>query len=367
MRPSFRRSLALLWPIPVAGLAAPLLRLLITGLPAEGAGRYLAGVLILAATSALLALGVGSWWLRRKLFRPLAEINAAAARLAAGELGNRSDLPEMEELGALAADLRRVADRVETRIERLESERDELREATARDLKKTLRLSEIRRDLVANVSHELKTPLTAIRGYAETLQDGALEEPGVALGFVGSILEQCARLEALLRDLLTLSRLEGREKPHTLESVDLSHLARHAVEVLSPQSRARQVEVSLDIPATLPAIAGDREELERLFLNLVENAIKYNRRGGRVEVRLVAGEDEVLLEVEDDGIGIPEDALGRVFERFYRVDKGRARDQGGTGLGLSIVKHAARAHGGRVEVDSRLGEGSVFRVYLPRT
>ncbi len=241
----------------------------------------------------------------------------------------------------------------------------------ARDMTETLRLAEIRKDLVANVSHELKTPLTAIRGYAETLADGALKDAGVADGFVRRILEQCARLEALLRDLLTLSRLESRRRPdgptpRAREAVDLGELARRAVEVLATQARAREVELSLDAPATLPAVDGDREELERLLLNLIENAVKYNRPGGEVDLRLLAAGEEVVIEVHDTGIGIPDDALERIFERFYRVDKGRSRDQGGTGLGLSIVKHAARTHGGRVEVESRLGVGSVFRVRLPQ-
>ncbi len=240
----------------------------------------------------------------------------------------------------------------------------------ARDMTETLRLAEIRKDLVANVSHELKTPLTAIRGYAETLEDGALGDAEVASGFVRRILEQCARLEALLRDLLTLSRLESRRgpdgrPPRDREAVDLGELARRAVEVLATQARTREVELSLDAAAPLPAVDGDREELERLLLNLVENAVKYNRPGGEVGVRLLADGAEVVIEVRDTGIGIPDDARSRIFERFYRVDKGRSRDQGGTGLGLSIVKHAARTHGGRVEVESRLGVGSVFRVRLP--
>ena len=228
----------------------------------------------------------------------------------------------------------------------------------------SLRLAQIRKDFVANVSHELKTPLTAIRGYAETLEDGALAKPELALRFVRSILEQCERLSNLLRDLLTLSRLESHPAP-AREAVDLAKSARRALEILAPQARAREVGIALSTEDGLPVVLGDGGELERLLLNLIENAVKYNRPGGEVEVRLSAEGSEVLLEVQDTGIGIPADALDRIFERFYRVDKGRSRNQGGTGLGLSIVKHAARSHGGRVEVDSRLGKGSVFRVRLP--
>ncbi len=235
-----------------------------------------------------------------------------------------------------------------------------------RDVTRELRLAKARRDLVANVSHELKTPLTAIRGYAETLEDGALEQPPVARRFTGSILEQCARLEALLRDLLTLSRLDSRQQsPPAREPVDLVELARSAVEMLAVRARKAEVELTLEAAEGLPSVTGERDELERLLLNLIENAIKYNRPGGEVKVSLEERDSEVVLQVLDTGIGIPEAALERIFERFYRVDKGRARDQGGTGLGLSIVKNVARSHGGRVEVESRLGEGSAFRVSLP--
>ena len=241
--------------------------------------------------------------------------------------------------------------------------RTQLAEATAeRD-----RLSDIlasRNELVANVSHELKTPLTAIRGSAETLEDGAMAKPEVARRFTGRILEQCERLEALLRDLLTLSRLESRPQPPDREPLDLTGVARHAIEVLAPRAVERDVDLRL-ATAAAPRVAGHRGELERLFLNLIENAIKYNRPGGEVEVRLRSDGPEAVIEVVDDGIGVPDDSLERIFERFYRVDKGRARRQGGTGLGLAIVKHVARHHGGTVEVESRLGEGSTFRVRLP--
>ncbi len=235
-----------------------------------------------------------------------------------------------------------------------------------RDVTLELRLAEARRDLVANVSHELKTPLTAIRGYAETLEDGALEELPVARRFIRSILEQCARLEALLGDLLTLSRLDSRQQRQPRpEALDLARLTRRAVEVLAPRARKAEIELAVRAPEELPVV-GEHDELERLLLNLIENAIKYTRPGGEVSVSLEEQGPEAVIEVRDTGIGIPEDALDRVFERFYRVDKGRARDQGGTGLGLSIVKNVVRSHGGKVEVESRLGSGSLLRVLLPR-
>ncbi len=240
----------------------------------------------------------------------------------------------------------------------------------ARDTTQATRLDEMRRDFVANVSHELKTPLSAIRAYGETLRDGALDDRGTAQRFVERVLEQSYRLQDLLDDLLTLSRLESLEPRHEPSPVDLVAVARRAIELLSERARSRKVDVVLETPGgPVAPILGDREGIERLLQNLLDNAIKYNREGGKVTARISrratdAGEC-VAIEVADTGIGIPKDALPRVFERFYRVDKGRARAEGGTGLGLAIVKHVAQSAGGKVEVTSELGLGTTIRVVIP--
>jgi two-component system phosphate regulon sensor histidine kinase PhoR len=233
----------------------------------------------------------------------------------------------------------------------------------ARDITAVLRLAEMRRDFVANVSHELKSPLAAIRGYAETLADGALADPPAARRFTGRILRQCGRLQSLLEDLLTLSRLESAEPALERQPVELSGLARRSADLLAAAATERGV--ALEVEGDPVAVSGDPDALERLLLNLLDNAVKYNRPGGAVRVRTGRSDGEALLEVHDTGIGIPADSLPRVFERFYRVDKGRSREEGGTGLGLAIVKHVAQQHGGRLEVESTLGQGSVFRLLLP--
>ena len=250
----------------------------------------------------------------------------------------------------------------------------------ARDTTELARLARVRSDFVANVSHELKTPLAAIRGFAETLRDGALDEPETARRFVDRTLDQCRRLQMLLDDLLVLSRLESPDAPREHRPVDLARLVERAVETVAPGARERQVAIEVEAAPGLPPVAGDADGLERLLLNLLDNAVKYNRPGGRVTVRLEGGDadggaahggaaadgpGEVTLVVADTGIGIPAAARERIFERFYRVDSGRARDEGGTGLGLAIVKHVAQSHGGRVEVTGRPGGGSTFRVHLP--
>ncbi|HEY4564337.1 MAG TPA: ATP-binding protein [Thermoanaerobaculia bacterium] len=235
----------------------------------------------------------------------------------------------------------------------------------ARDTTELTRVADMRRDFVANVSHELKTPLAAIRGYAETLRDGALDEPPTARRFTDRILSQCRRLQELLDDLLILSRLEGLDAALDREPVDLEAVARRAVELLTPSAREKRVEIELQEEEEVPAVQGDAVNLERLLLNLLDNAIKYNRPDGKITVRVGRYGSDALLEVSDTGIGIPAESIPRIFERFYRVDKGRAREEGGTGLGLAIVKHIAQAHGGQVDVESRMGRGSTFRVRLP--
>lgn len=234
----------------------------------------------------------------------------------------------------------------------------------AQDITAFLRLSEIRRDFVANVSHELKTPLSAIRGFAETLADGAKDDPKASKRFLKRILKQCTRLEALLSDLLTLSRLEhaagrGRKAP-----VDLAEIVEEVIEDVEESAAKRSLTLTSEI-RSVPSIDGDAGALERMCVNLLDNAVKYNREAGEVRVRLFESSGNVILEVEDSGIGIPASSVDRLFERFYRVDKGRSRKEGGTGLGLAIVKHAANLHGGNVEVESELGRGTLFRVRLP--
>lgn len=232
-----------------------------------------------------------------------------------------------------------------------------------REVTEFLLLSEIRRDLVANVSHELKTPLTAIRGYAETLVDGALEDEKTSRLFTERILQQCVRLEAILNDLLTLSRLEQDDQELPRERVSFSRIVEEAAEVLGAIAQNRKVALALKLEPVV--LVGDHQALAELCLNLMENAIKYNSAPGRVEIQLTEAAGWAELTVQDTGQGIPHEAIPRIFERFYRVDRGRSRSEGGTGLGLAIVKHAVERHDGTVEVESTLGQGSVFRVRLP--
>ena len=235
------------------------------------------------------------------------------------------------------------------------------------DVTRLKRLEAVRRDFVANVSHELKTPVTSIKGFAETLEDGALEDPAAAHRFVRIIAGQADRLNSIIEDLLALSTLEqsGDSPLLQLEEADLCDVVAVALEVCGPKAEAKSIELREDCPGRLLARVSP-PLLEQAVVNLIDNAVKYSTEGSTVVVTLEERGDEVVVSVIDEGQGIAREHLPRLFERFYRVDKARSRDLGGTGLGLAIVKHVAQIHGGRVSVDSVPGRGSTFRIHLPR-
>jgi len=238
--------------------------------------------------------------------------------------------------------------------------------AVFHDITRLKELEKIRRDFVANVSHELRTPLTTIKGYAETLLEGALKEE-VASQFVQVIKRHSDRLEKIVEDLLILSKIESKEFQLKMESLSVSDLIGDVLDFIKEPLNKKKISVSVgELPLTL-LVNGDRQYLEQVLINILDNAIKYGHERGRMIISATERDQrEVEISVKDDGIGIPKEDLLRVFERFYRVDKGRSHDLGGTGLGLSIVKHIVQAHGGRIWVESQLGEGSTFYFTLPQ-
>jgi two-component system phosphate regulon sensor histidine kinase PhoR len=226
-------------------------------------------------------------------------------------------------------------------------------------------LERVRRDFVANVSHELKTPLTSIKGYVETLLDGAADEAAMRARFLEKIQKNADRLSHLVSDLLSLSRIESEQDVDKREPLDWAEMLQDAAR--RHEDAVRQKSLQLEVrPAAEPVVVlGDREAVIEILDNLLDNAIKYSPTGGRIRLVLSRGEESGTLTVEDTGAGIPEEDLDRIFERFYRVDKARSRELGGSGLGLSIVKHLVQAMEGEVSVRSRVGEGSCFTVRLP--
>ena len=228
------------------------------------------------------------------------------------------------------------------------------------------RLERVRQDFVANVSHELRTPLTAIKGYVEALRDGVLQDPTQAEKFLGVIQRHSERMDKIVSDLLLLSEMESADRVLQKETVHLPEIIRTAVETLRPLAEGKKQNLRVEPMEGLPSLRADSQKIHQVLINLLHNAISYTPEEGSITMEAMPVPDGVEVSVADNGIGIRPEDLSRIFERFYRVDKGRSRELGGTGLGLSIVKHIVEAHGGKVGVESKPGRGSRFTFFLPR-
>lgn len=233
------------------------------------------------------------------------------------------------------------------------------------DISELRRLENLRQDFVANVSHELKTPLASIKAYAETLRLGAVNDAENNMHFVGRIEEQAERLHRLILDMLQIARVESGEEAFEITLVSIDQVVDACIAHYAPTAERDQIQLVVEAPTDIVLARADEDGLRTILDNLVSNALKYTGQNGQVTVRWRANGQNAELEVQDTGIGIDEKHQTRIFERFYRVDKARSRELGGTGLGLSIVKHLAQAFGGSVELTSQPGKGSVFRVFLP--
>jgi two-component system phosphate regulon sensor histidine kinase PhoR len=235
------------------------------------------------------------------------------------------------------------------------------------DVTEVRRLESLRRDFVANASHELRTPVAAVRSATETLRSGALDDPGAAIRFVDIIERNAMRLQSLVEDMLELSKLESNEFKLKRERVELGSVVPIVLALFRERAEKKGVRLTAELAPDASAVEGDPRALEHVLSNLVDNAVKYCPPGTRVLVSATKlDEERIRLVVSDTGPGIPPEHLPRVFERFYRVDAGRSRELGGTGLGLSIVKHMVEAMRGKVSVESEVGKGSTFTVSLPR-
>ena len=233
------------------------------------------------------------------------------------------------------------------------------------DITRLRQLERMRRDFVANVSHELRTPLTSIKGYAETLADGALDDKTAATRFIGIISTNADRLNLLLDDLLDLSRLESEQFRIEKRECDLRRLIDSSMATVRAPAESKGVALQFSMEGEYSVLC-DAQHMENALTNLLDNAVKYTPEGGRVEVGLRLEGKRAWIEISDTGIGIPAADLDRIFERFYRVDKGRSRAMGGTGLGLAIVRHVVDAHGEQVSVQSEVGRGTTFGVSFSR-
>ncbi|HUI52811.1 MAG TPA: ATP-binding protein, partial [Terriglobales bacterium] len=233
------------------------------------------------------------------------------------------------------------------------------------DITELRKLERVRRDFVANVSHEFRTPLTAIQGFAETLLGGAIDDPQNRTRFLEIILEHSRRLARLTEDLLMLSKMDAERLELEVHAINVRQLIESCVETSQHRAAEKNLNVSTSVPPNLPEIAGDRRRIAEVLQNLLDNAVQYTLAGGKIVLSAEAKGNEVVFTVADTGIGIPRADQPRIFERFYRVDVARSREAGGTGLGLSIAKHLVEAHGGRLWVDSEVGQGSKFHFSVP--
>ncbi len=237
--------------------------------------------------------------------------------------------------------------------------------AAFHDISEIRKLENIRREFVANVSHELRTPLTSIKGYTETLLSGALEDPMHNRAFVQTIQDHTNQLHRLIEDVLALSAIEAKKVEYRWEAIALQDVAARLIKGLAPMAKAKNVTVDNQLAADLPKVRADKDKLAQILMNLIDNAIKFNRDGGHVEINATPGKGVMTLTVKDTAAGIAPSDLPRIFERFYRANKAHTHDIVGTGLGLAIVKHLTEAHQGTITVESIVGKGSTFILTLP--
>jgi signal transduction histidine kinase len=293
-------------------------------------------LLVAGAIAAAIALGLARW-LARGMTQPLRDMAQAARQMETGDYSRRVHTTSRDEVGQLATAFNRMSGELES-------------------------LERLRRELVANVSHELKTPISALRAHLENLLDG-VEEPDPETLQV--MLSQSERLSRLVEQLLDLSRLESGELTLRREGVPLRRLVAEVLSEVEVVRSGREVRVEDRVPDDIPAVFGDRERLHQVLFNLLDNAVRLTPPGGEVVVSAHRVDGRCEVSVTDTGPGIPAEHLPRLFERFYRVDPARARDDGGTGIGLAIARSVVEAHGGRIRAESQVGKGSVFTFDLP--
>lgn len=310
--------------------------------------RLIYGAMLLGGTAAIIVALIIAYFISRTISSPIKEMQRTAERIAKGDFTKTITIKSTDELGELAKSLNRMADELQRKIETLK------------------RLDTIKTDFVANVSHELKTPLTSIKGFVETLEGGAINDEQNAMRFLSIIRKHTDRLGKIIDDLLSLSDLELRKDSIEKGEVDLKSLVDEVVMGFGHALATKRQNLIVHSQQGDFRIKADRDRIEQVFVNLLDNAIKYTKEGGHIAVSLSPGEDGVTVVVEDNGIGIPREHLDRVFERFYRVDKARSRQLGGTGLGLAIAKHIILLHNGKISIESEPGRGTKVFVALPR-
>jgi len=317
--------------------------------PLRGIEETLAQIsrfMLYSGITGVVIAAIFAFSLSKTFARPLQKINRAALDMAAGNFHCKINEESDDEIGGLVKTFNYSVEQVE------------------KNLEEQKRLENLRRNLVANVSHELKAPLASVRGFSELMLDGLIDE-NEKERYLRIILDNSVHLSKLVDDLLMLSHLESGEVALEQEELNIDKLARWSFESIAPQGDQKGIKLLYNIEPGLPLIRGDRHRLHEVLVNLLENALVYTPAGGEVSLKIYQEKEQVIFEIHDTGCGISSDELPLIFERFYKVDKSRRRSSKGSGLGLAISKQLVELHGGTIEVESELNCGSIFRVYLP--
>ena len=285
--------------------------------------------------------------LAKTMIAPIQELTHAAEKVASGDFTDKVANDSKDEIGVLTRTFNNMAGQLENTLD---------------DLKRS---EQMRREFVANVSHELRTPITGVKSYAETLAHDPDIPAETRERFLNVILNESDRMTKIVQDLLTLSRFDAGSFTFSFDEFSFETSVRDVYNAVRMEALAHRHEFTLECESGIPRIRGDKARVEQVLMNMVSNAIKYTKDGGRIAMKAGVRGGEVWCSVKDNGIGIPKEDVQKVFDRFYRVDKARSRESGGTGLGLSIAQEIVVRHGGRIDLKSRLGHGSTITVWLP--
>jgi signal transduction histidine kinase len=305
-------------------------------------------MLIVEAVVVGLAISVAlSFILAKTLLQPIIGMTKAAEAMAGGDFSRKLEVESEDEIGILADTFNNMAYQLKTTLE-------EIKKSEA-----------LRKEFVANVSHELRTPLTSIRSYAETLTDNADIPKDMENDFLHVILNESDRMTKIVSDLLTLSRFDAGSGQLTIDAFSLENSIREVSDAIVLEARKHGHEITMSVEKDLPRISGDKARIEQVLINILSNAVKYTPDGGKIDITSGKKGNKVWVKIRDNGIGIPEEDLSRIFDRFYRVDKARSRESGGTGLGLSIAREIVIRHGGDILIESTAGGGTTVTVVLP--
>jgi two-component system, OmpR family, phosphate regulon sensor histidine kinase PhoR len=303
---------------------------------------------LVAGILVLIVGFVASRFLARQIAKPVIEIGEIVKKIQEGDLDQKLPIHSRDEIGRLAAVINDMTDKLKSDIEQLK------------------KLERVRTEFLGNVSHELRTPIFSLKGFLETLLEGAINDPAVNVKFVEKAYNHANRLDTLLSDLIEISRIESGDMKMSYRYFDAVTLLRQVEHDAADLAGKKKQELKIDVPEGEIQVLGDKDRLKLAVGNIVDNAIKYSPDGASIEMRLILHDQTVTLTVKDNGPGIEPEHLPRIFERFYRIDKNRSREVGGTGLGLAIVKHIVEAHGSRVVVTSQPGLGTAFSFDLKR-